>query len=132
MATKKTTSHEDDGALQVPGVVLRDDPMVYMAAIGGRLLLDHSTPSWRAEDPQKGFQRIVKDQRAKEIAGTVLDTQRTFPNAITLATKPRASKSPGANCTFREPPSSWSWMANTACGRRNTRRSRARTPASFT
>ena len=64
--------------------------MVYLAAVGGRWLLDHSTPSWRADDPQKGFQRIVKEQRAKEIARTVLDTQRTFPNAITLATKAKS------------------------------------------
>ena len=87
MATKKTTSRQADGALDVAGIVLRSDPMVYLAAIGGRWLLDHSTPSWRAVDRQKGFQRIVKEQRAREIARTVLDTQRTFPNAITLATK---------------------------------------------
>ena len=33
-----------------------------------------------------GFQRMVKEQRAKEIAVAVLDQQRTFPNSIVLAT----------------------------------------------
>jgi DGQHR domain-containing protein len=55
-------------------------------------LLAHSTPSWRIDDPQKGFQRIVKEQRAREIARTVLDTNRTFPNAITLAAKAKSFK----------------------------------------
>ncbi|EQD75871.1 DGQHR domain protein, partial [mine drainage metagenome] len=97
MATKKTTEHGGDGAFQVAGIVLRDDPIVYLAAIGGRWLLDHSTPSWRALDPQNGFQRIVKEQRAKEIARTVLDTHRTFPNAITLATKAKTFEVTGCN-----------------------------------
>lgn len=72
--------------LEVQGIVLHREPDVYLTALPGPWLLDHSTPSWRIDDPQKGFQRIVKDQRAKEIARTVLDTQRSFPNAITLAT----------------------------------------------
>jgi|SRR5215210_591568 len=72
--------------LEVTGVVLHRQPDVYVTALPGTWLLAHSTPSWRIEDPQKGFQRIVKEQRAKEIARTVLDTHRTFPNAITLAT----------------------------------------------
>jgi DGQHR domain-containing protein len=54
--------------------------------IPGRWLLEHTTPSWRLKDPQKGFQRIVNQPRAKQIARTVLDEARTFPNAITLAT----------------------------------------------
>jgi DGQHR domain-containing protein len=69
------------------GILLHNDPAVYVTAVPGPWLLDHSTPSWRSEDPKRGFQRIVKEQRAKEIARTVLDTHRTFPNAITLATK---------------------------------------------
>ncbi len=86
MATKKAIATEDHEALKVPGVLLNEVPNVYLAAIPGRWLLKHSSPSWRIKDPQKGFQRIVKEQRAKEIARTVIDTQRTFPNAITLAT----------------------------------------------
>lgn len=86
MATKKTIVRNKREVLNVPGIVLNEEPHVYLAAIPGHWLLAHSTPSWRIEDPQKGFQRIVKEQRAKEIARTVLDTQRTFPNAITLAT----------------------------------------------
>jgi len=69
--------------------VLHREPDVYVTALPGPWLLAHSTPSWRINDPRKGFQRIVKEQRAKEIARTVLDTRRTFPNAITLATTTR-------------------------------------------
>src|SRR5882762_7592686 len=72
--------------LEATGILLHEEPAVYMTALPGPWLLDHSTPSWRIDDPKKGFQRIVKEQRAKEIARTVLDTNRTFPNAITLAT----------------------------------------------
>ena len=67
-------------------IVLKREPDVYATALPGRWLLDHSTPSWRSQDPQKGFQRIVKKDRARQIARTVLDTHRTFPNAIVLAT----------------------------------------------
>jgi DGQHR domain-containing protein len=67
-------------------IVLQEQPDVYLTALPGPWLLAHSTPSWRIEDPLKGFQRIVKEERAKEIARTVLDTNRTFPNAVTLAT----------------------------------------------
>lgn len=77
-------------SLSVDAVSLHESPPVYFAAIPGRWLLAHSTPSWRIDDPQKGFQRIVKEQRAKEIARTVIDTNRTFPNAITLATSTKA------------------------------------------
>jgi DGQHR domain-containing protein len=80
------TSASERKAIVTAGVVLRRDPDVYMASIPGPWLLAHSTPSWRIQDPQKGFQRIVKEQRAKAIARTVLDSGRTFPNAITLAT----------------------------------------------
>jgi DGQHR domain-containing protein len=54
--------------------------------MSGRWLLEHTTPSWRLKDPTKGFQRIVNETRAKQIARTVLDRERAFPNAITLAT----------------------------------------------
>ena len=47
--------------------------------------MNHTTPSWRAKDPQLGFQRIVKEDRARQIARTILDRERAFPNAITLA-----------------------------------------------
>lgn len=73
-------------ALKVAGIVVHRDPAVYVAVLPGPWLLGHSTPSWRIADPKKGFQRIVKEQRAKEIARMVLDMHRTFPNAITLAT----------------------------------------------
>lgn len=57
-----------------------------MAAIPGHWLLTHSTPSWRIEDPQHGFQRVVREERARQVALAVLDQGRTFPNAIVLAT----------------------------------------------
>src|SRR5206468_2957857 len=38
------------------------------------------------KDPEAGFQRIVREDRVREIAATVLDQHRTFPNAIILAT----------------------------------------------
>lgn len=78
------------GGLDLPGIVLREEPKVYLASLPGRWLLAHSTPSWRSADPEKGFQRIVKEQRARQIAGRVLETNRTFPNAITLATKTKS------------------------------------------
>ncbi len=77
---------------EAPGILLQEDPAVYMAAIPGRWLLEHSTPSWRISDPERGFQRIVKEARAKEIAHSVLDMGRTFPNSITLATKDKTFK----------------------------------------
>ena len=100
MVKKKDASHSD-GSIDVAGIVLRDEPQVYLAAIAGRWLLSHSTPSWRVDDPLKGFQRIVKEQRAKEIARTVLDTHRTFPNAITLATT--AKQFPVNGCDLHLP-----------------------------
>jgi DGQHR domain-containing protein len=95
MAATKAAAGES--GLDVPGIVLREEPKVYLAAIAGRWLLSHSTPSWRAEDPEMGFQRIVKEARAKEIARTVLDTRRNFPNAITLATSTKTFEVTGCN-----------------------------------
>lgn len=68
------------------GMTLQAEPRVYLTALPGRWLVNHSTPSWRAKDPIKGFQRIVKEDRAKAIARHVISEGRTFPNAITLAT----------------------------------------------
>jgi DGQHR domain-containing protein len=73
-------------SLTVTGFGLQSEPPILMAAIPGPWLLKHATPSWRIEDPQLGFQRVVKEERAKEIAVAVLDQGRTFPNAIVLAT----------------------------------------------
>lgn len=90
MREKRTATQLSKGGLDLPGILLREDPPVYLAALPGRWLLSHSTPSWRADDPEKGFQRIVKEERARQIAGRVLDTSRSFPNAITLATKAKS------------------------------------------
>ena len=73
-------------AMTAAAIKLQASPPVYVVVISGRWLLLHTTPSWRIKDPMLGFQRIVKDSRAKEIARTVLDRNRAFPNAITLAT----------------------------------------------
>jgi DGQHR domain-containing protein len=72
--------------IAVPGFQLQDSPRIYVSAISGMWLLERTTPSWRIDDPEQGFQRIVREKRAREIALAVLDQQRTFPNAIVLAT----------------------------------------------
>lgn len=73
-------------SFSAPGFLLQEEPKVYVAAIAGRWLLERTTPSWRIEDPEKGFQRVVREQRARQIALAVLEQQRTFPGAIVLAT----------------------------------------------
>ena len=70
----------------VSGFRLQDNPSIICAMLPGDWLLLHTTPSWRIEDPQLGFQRMVRSERAREIALAVLDQHRTFPNAIVLAT----------------------------------------------
>ncbi|MFQ5870201.1 MAG: DGQHR domain-containing protein [Candidatus Zixiibacteriota bacterium] len=72
--------------LKVKGFVLQQEPQIYLTALPGRELLKRCTPKWRIKNPKKGFQRVVKEERAKEIAVAVLDQSRTFPNAIVLAT----------------------------------------------
>jgi DNA sulfur modification protein DndB len=73
-------------SIAVRGFLLQESPPIYFLAIKGKWLLEHTTPSWRIKDPQKGFQRIVKEDRARKIAVAVLDQQRSLPNAIVLAT----------------------------------------------
>jgi DGQHR domain-containing protein len=68
------------------GVQVQKEPLILSAVIPGRWLLLHTTPSWRVHDPQLGFQRMVSEGRARSIAAAVLDQQRSFPNAIVLAT----------------------------------------------
>lgn len=85
MSPRSATGKATQG-ISRPAIVLQEQPAVYLAALPGPWLLEHTTPSWRINDPKKGFQRIVTERRAKEIARTVLDTHRCFPNAITLAT----------------------------------------------
>jgi DNA sulfur modification protein DndB len=72
--------------LRVVGFELQARPLIYVTALPGHWLLDHSTPAWRIKDPKKGFQRVVKEERARKITIDVLDQRRTFPNAIVLAT----------------------------------------------
>ena len=82
-------SRQDSGRaaeMRVPALQLQTSPPVYVVVISGSWLLKHTTPSWRMQDPIKGFQRIVNESRARQIARTVLDRGRAFPNAITLAT----------------------------------------------
>ena len=73
-------------SIEVPGFELQDTPPIFVCAISGPWLLQRTTPSWRIDDPVKGFQRVVREKRAREIALAVLDQQRAFPNAIVLAT----------------------------------------------
>lgn len=85
MATR--ASKKKTNSLLVPAIEMHQSPLVFLAAIPGRWLLQHSTPSLRIEDPRQGFQRVVNEKRAREIARTVIETRQTFPNALTLATK---------------------------------------------
>lgn len=104
MATRANASSKKEPPLNVAGIVLHNDPDVYLTALPGRWLLKHSTPSWRITDPQKGFQRIVKTDRAKEIARTVLEPNRTFPNAITLATTAKSFRGDEGRLQFPQKP----------------------------
>lgn len=72
-------------SFEAEGFQLQSEPPVYVAKIPGSWLLQHVTPSWRIKDPIQGFQRIVNEKRAIQIAKTVLDQERSFPNAIVLA-----------------------------------------------
>lgn len=71
---------------EFPFLLIQEEPMILAASIPGSWLLKHCTPSWRIEDPTAGFQRVVNEDRARAIAVAVLDQQRSFPNAIVLAT----------------------------------------------
>lgn len=70
--------------MKAPVILIQKDLLV--VRLKGDWLLSHTTPSWRIQDPVAGFQRIVKEKRAKDIAMAVLDQRRSFPNAIVLAT----------------------------------------------
>jgi DGQHR domain-containing protein len=76
-------------------ILLQESPPVYVTVLSGQWLLNHTTPSWRLKKPMKGFQRIVREDRARQIARTVLDHGRSFPNAITLATNLKDFKRDG-------------------------------------
>ena len=76
----------NNDAVSATGFVLQEHPRIICASLGGSWLLERTTPSWRIKDPIRGFQRIVNEVRARQIAMTVLDQRRTFPNAVILAT----------------------------------------------
>jgi DGQHR domain-containing protein len=82
------------------GFYIQESPAIAVAALPGRWLLKHSTPSWRIKDPQKGFQRVIRESRAKEIAVAVLNQGRTFPNAIVLATNVSKVTKPNGQLHF--------------------------------
>lgn len=69
-----------------PCVSVQESPQILTAIIPGSWLLTKTTPTWRIQDPELGFQRMVNEDRAKAIAVAVLNQKRTFPNAIVLAT----------------------------------------------
>ncbi len=74
------------GVEPAAGFQLQEEPTIICAMLSGKWLLQRTTPSWRIKNPRDGFQRMVKEGRAREIALAVLDQHRTFPNAIVLAT----------------------------------------------
>jgi len=69
-----------------PAILVQERPPILVSVIPGPWLLKCTTPSWRIEDPEEGFQRRVNEERARKIAAEVLDQRRSFPNAIVLAT----------------------------------------------
>ena len=73
-------------SFNVSGFLLQEEPRIFVASMPGPWLLQRTTPSWRIDDPIEGFQRVVREERARQIALAVLDQQRSFPNAIVLAT----------------------------------------------
>lgn len=85
------------GTISVKGFKLQESPTIYATAISGKWLLERTTPSWRISDPEQGFQRVVREGRAREIALAVLDQRRTFPNAIVLATDSHKFQNDGPN-----------------------------------
>lgn len=78
--------------IEFPCVSVQDSPQILTAIIPGQWLLKKTTPTWRIQDPKLGFQRMVNESRARAIAVAVLDQQRTFPNAIVLATDIKVDK----------------------------------------
>lgn len=82
---------------------LQESPLIYVTALPGRWLLAHSTPSWRISNPEKGFQRVVKESRAIEIAAAVLAQKRTFPNSLVLATDRASFPMNGNDSTIHLP-----------------------------
>lgn len=80
--------------LTVPALQVQESPRVLTAVIQGSWLLEHSTPTWRIKKPIEGFQRMVNESRAQDIASAVLDQRRTFPNAIVLATNAKVVAEP--------------------------------------
>ncbi len=76
--------------ISAKGFLLQEKPPIICATLLGSWLLQHTTPSWRYDDPVEGFQRMVNTKRAMDIALAVLDQHRTFPNAIVLATDTEA------------------------------------------
>lgn len=87
-------------SIHVPGFELQSSPKIYLCSVPGRWLLAHSTTSWRVTDPHKGFQRVVKEERARQIAVNVLDKGITFPNAVVLATDAKTLRADGLGITL--------------------------------
>lgn len=85
---------------QFPCVSVQESPQILTAIIPGQWILKKTTPTWRIEDPELGFQRMVNEDRAKAIAVAVLDQQRTFPNAIVLATDIKVDNPSHCKVTF--------------------------------
>ncbi|WP_348266194.1 DGQHR domain-containing protein [Edaphobacter sp. DSM 109919] len=94
------TKTKQQNEIAAPALLLQHNPFVYVVVLPGKWLLTHTTPSWRLQDPIAGFQRIVNEARSRAIARTVLDNERTFPNAITLASNVKTLNFDGRNLTL--------------------------------
>lgn len=92
-----------EAPIDVPALRVSESPEIFVSVLSGRWLLRHSTPSLRREDPEDGFNRIVNQTRAQQIARTVLEEKRAFPNAIVLATKRKRLEYNASTATLRMP-----------------------------
>lgn len=70
---------------KVPCLILQNSPPIYTAIILGKWFLKHSTPVWRLKDPEKGFQRIVRQERTEQMAAAVLMNMENARRSVVLA-----------------------------------------------
>jgi DNA sulfur modification protein DndB len=89
-----------DDDVRASCVRLKDDGDVFLTVLRGKWLVNRATPSWRIKDPIRGFQRFLREERARSMASQVLDKGRSFPNAVVLATDAPAPGGASAQVTF--------------------------------
>jgi DGQHR domain-containing protein len=89
-----------DDDVRASCIRLREDAGVFLTVLRGKWLVNRATPSWRIKDPLLGFQRFLREDRARSMASQVLDKGRSFPNAVVLATDANAPEGASPQVTF--------------------------------